>query len=182
MSKKAELTHDSILNAAQHVLQQHGVRGLTLDKVAKEAGVSKGGLIHHFPSKDDLLLAMLRCVSTLMTEQLDRLLLEEPDNGQKGRFLRAYMRCNLETIEQGIPSFILNLLELASVKPDIFQSQREFFAQMQAKVENDGIDPVLATILAGASDSLWLQVLFGILEPNHPQIRTVHNRLIQMTQ
>jgi AcrR family transcriptional regulator len=182
MSKKAELTHDSILTAAQDVLHQHGVRGLTLDKVARQAGVSKGGLIHHFPSKDALLLAMLNCVFEDMTIQMERHLAQEPDHGQKGRFLRAYMNLNLETIEQGIPSFILNLLELASVKPDLFQSKREFFADMQAKVENDGIDPVLATILAGASDSLWLQVLFGILEPNHPQIRTVHDRLIQMTR
>lgn len=182
MPKKAVLTHDAILQAAQDVLHNHGVRGLTLDKVAKQAGVSKGGLIHHFPSKDALLLAMLDFVFDDMTIQMERLLAEEPYEGQKGHYLRAYMRLNLETIEQGIPSFILNLLELASVNPSLFQSKRGFFTDMQRKVEKDGIDPVLATIIAGASDSLWLQVLFGILEPNDPQIRAVHNRLIQMTQ
>lgn len=182
MSTKSELTHASLLLAAQEVLRRDGLRALTLDRVAKEAGVSKGGLTHHFPSKDILLIAMYNQFFVEMSAHVDRLLDKEPDQGQRGRFLRAYMGVNIETIQQGIPSFILNLLELAIVKPDIFQSRRDFFADMQRKVEADGIDPVLASILAGASDSLWLQVLFGILEPNDPQIQTVHDRLILMSR
>jgi len=36
-----------------------GARHLTLDAVAREAGVSKGGLLYHFPSKEGLLTAMV---------------------------------------------------------------------------------------------------------------------------
>lgn len=45
----------AILDAALAVAQRNGIAGVTLDAVAGEAGVSKGGLIYHFPSKEQLL-------------------------------------------------------------------------------------------------------------------------------
>ena len=47
-------TRERLLTAAVSALQRQGVGALTLDAVAREAGVSKGGLLHHFPSKDAL--------------------------------------------------------------------------------------------------------------------------------
>ena len=43
-----------ILEAAAAVLLKGGVRGLTIDAVAVEAGLSKGGVLHHYASKDAL--------------------------------------------------------------------------------------------------------------------------------
>ena len=48
-----------LLDAAERAVLETGAGHLTLDAVAKFAGVSKGGLLHHFPSKDSLLEAML---------------------------------------------------------------------------------------------------------------------------
>lgn len=45
----------SILLAASIVVKNNGVEKLTLEAVAKEAGVSKGGLLHHFPNKEALI-------------------------------------------------------------------------------------------------------------------------------
>jgi AcrR family transcriptional regulator len=50
---------DPILDAAERVAQRDGVGRVTLDAVAKEAGLSKSGLIHHYPSKDALIGAMV---------------------------------------------------------------------------------------------------------------------------
>ncbi len=47
-----------ILEAAQHVVQRGGVTALTYESVAQEAGVTKGGLLYHFPSREALLLAL----------------------------------------------------------------------------------------------------------------------------
>jgi len=46
---------DRILDAAGQLVTGQGTRHLTLDGVAQAAGVSKGGLLHHFPGKDALL-------------------------------------------------------------------------------------------------------------------------------
>lgn len=49
---------ERILEAAERVVADIGAAQLTLDVVAQSAGVSKGGLLYHFPSKESLLGAL----------------------------------------------------------------------------------------------------------------------------
>ena len=46
---------DTIFDAADSVLEEHGVRGITMDRVATTAGLAKGSLYNYFADKDDLL-------------------------------------------------------------------------------------------------------------------------------
>lgn len=46
-----------ILAATVELLEQHGVAALTFDAVSKRTGITRNGIIHHYKSKDDLLLA-----------------------------------------------------------------------------------------------------------------------------
>jgi len=55
----ARPARDRLLDAAERVVVESGATHLTLDAVAKSAGVSKGGLLYHFPSKEALLESML---------------------------------------------------------------------------------------------------------------------------
>ncbi|MDI9560109.1 MAG: helix-turn-helix domain-containing protein, partial [Pseudomonadota bacterium] len=50
MSSKTN-TYDVIVRAAESVVVEAGASHMTLDAVATKAGVSKGGLLHHFPTK-----------------------------------------------------------------------------------------------------------------------------------
>ena len=50
---------DRLLDAAERVVVEVGAAHLTLNAVARAAGVSKGGLLYHFPSKEVLLQAMV---------------------------------------------------------------------------------------------------------------------------
>jgi AcrR family transcriptional regulator len=50
---------DQILDAAGELFAEHGVRATTIAAVANRVGLSEAGLLHHFPSKDALLLAVL---------------------------------------------------------------------------------------------------------------------------
>lgn len=52
-------TRETILKAAETVVMRDGAHHLTLDEVHKEAGISKGGLLHHFSGKDVLIDAMV---------------------------------------------------------------------------------------------------------------------------
>ena len=45
----------NILDAALRVAERDGVTGITLDAVAQEAGLTKAGLMYHFPSREALL-------------------------------------------------------------------------------------------------------------------------------
>lgn len=56
---KGEDRRQRILEAAQRLLTRNGSRGTTLGQIAREAGVSPAGLLHHFESKEQLLHAVL---------------------------------------------------------------------------------------------------------------------------
>ncbi|MFI8947352.1 TetR/AcrR family transcriptional regulator [Streptomyces sp. NPDC053750] len=47
-----------ILEAAARVVEREGVKSVTFDSVAAEAGLTKGGLLYHFASREDLVLAI----------------------------------------------------------------------------------------------------------------------------
>ncbi|GAA3205155.1 TetR/AcrR family transcriptional regulator [Actinocorallia longicatena] len=56
---KGEDRRLQILAAAQRLLTRNGMRGTTLGQIAKEAGVTSAGLLHHFDSKEQLVHAAL---------------------------------------------------------------------------------------------------------------------------
>ena len=56
---KGEDRRQRILAVAERLLARHGWRNTSLAQIAKEAGVSPAGLLHHFESKEQLLNAVL---------------------------------------------------------------------------------------------------------------------------
>lgn len=59
MADQERPTRDRLLDAFETLLVSAGSRAATLDAVAAEAQVSKGGLLYHFHSKDELVDGML---------------------------------------------------------------------------------------------------------------------------
>lgn len=59
MTRKKEIDRDRVLDAAEGVILESGGRTFTLDAVALRAGISKGGLVYSFPTKDSLVRAAL---------------------------------------------------------------------------------------------------------------------------
>jgi AcrR family transcriptional regulator len=58
-AERSEETRARILDAAVHVLSTRGYAGFRTAEVATQAGVSRGALTHHFPSRDELLVAVV---------------------------------------------------------------------------------------------------------------------------
>lgn len=56
---RAEITYQSLVEAAERVVDQGGVEALTTNRVAEVAGVSIGSLYQYFPNKQALLAALL---------------------------------------------------------------------------------------------------------------------------
>lgn len=56
---KGEDRRQRILAVAQRLLTRNGWRNTTLGQIAREAGISPAGLLHHFESKEQLLHAVL---------------------------------------------------------------------------------------------------------------------------
>lgn len=61
-------TRERILDTADRLFYEHGVRAVGIDRVVAEADIAKATLYAHFPSKDDLILAVLQHRETSVLE------------------------------------------------------------------------------------------------------------------
>src|SRR5690348_13483576 len=82
-------TRGRLLEAACTVAERSGVAALTLDAVAAEARVSKGGLLYHFPSKEALLSGMVDMLCRTCRDLAAAAAQADPE--PVGRSARAYL-------------------------------------------------------------------------------------------
>jgi AcrR family transcriptional regulator len=80
-TEQKEATRELILEAATELLAKHGYAALRVAAVAKEAGVSLGGQLHHFPTKDSLVIAVLERLSARVLKFAER---DAARNGTRG--------------------------------------------------------------------------------------------------
>ena len=57
--KQPALVRQQLLEVAARLASEQGMAAVTLDAVSGASGVSKGGLLHHFPNKNALLEGLL---------------------------------------------------------------------------------------------------------------------------
>lgn len=97
-TRNLERTRKAILAAATSAVLSHGT-SVSLKSIAASAGVSKGGVIHHFPTKETLLAAVVdESLTAFRARVHDRVDLTE---NHPGKLLRAYVRVLLDDSETG---------------------------------------------------------------------------------
>ena len=81
------VARDAVLDAFESLLIEVGERAATLDAVAKKAGVSKGGLLYHFPSKEALIAVLLDRLEELARADADAM--ASASEGAAAYFIRS---------------------------------------------------------------------------------------------
>ena len=182
-SPAAKHTRSQILDAAEAVVMRDGVRNLTLDAVAARSGISKGGLLYHFRSKEDLAAAMIERSIAWFDAALDEA--EADDLEPKGRFTRAYIRASLGMTPltgAGFDNLCSAITTALLSFPERLGPVQEQGARTQDGIEKDGLDPVLATIIRLAVDGLWLSENFNLMRFDKDMKAKVAARLLQWTR
>lgn len=154
---------DRILDAAERVVLRDGGGHLTLDAVAHETALSKGGVLYNFPTKDELVRGMIARLSERFGTEMARLAAMDP--ATPGRNTRAYVEACFPTptaLSGPHDLVAAGLLAAVATNPSLLDPLKEAAQLTQAVLEEDGIDPVLATIVRLAADGLWMADLFGV--------------------
>jgi AcrR family transcriptional regulator len=162
-------TRARLLDAAVAVVRRDGAQALTLDAVAAEAGVSKGGLLYHFKSKRDLLDGMVERWVDGWQAQIDAAIGD-------GGFAHAYVRAALPPTD---PDAGFGLLAALVAEPAVLEIVRARYREWQARLEAESADPVAATVARLAADGLWLADLLGFAPPSGALRDEVVARLIR---
>jgi AcrR family transcriptional regulator len=156
-------TRERVLQAAEDVVLRDGVACLTLEKAAARAGLSKGGVLYHFRTKDALVAAMVDRLADRFDEGLRAHRGLRPAAGD---FARAYVEeCFAEPVtadELRVERVGAAVLAAIASQPELLEPLRAAFAGWQREIERDSADPVTATIARFAADGMWLCELFGI--------------------
>jgi AcrR family transcriptional regulator len=159
---------DSILDSAQALVVREGSGGFTLDRIAGEAKVSKGGLLYHFPTKEELVSALV--ARSIEYFEKDLALYKEFKGDAPGANTKAFVVAALEgewakkvglVSSHGLDLFA-TMLAVISTSPHLMAPMREAYARWQNDIENDDTDPTLATIVRLAADGLWFTELLGL--------------------
>lgn len=80
---------DQLVKAATVLFAQNGYHATGVDTILKQAGISKKTLYHHFRSKDELILAVLREYDSVFRNDFMRQV-ESEAKTPKGRILGVY--------------------------------------------------------------------------------------------
>src|SRR6476659_609770 len=91
-----QTTRQQILHAAFALIRREGVARLTIEAVAQEAGLSKGGVLYHFKTKESLISAMIASLVERFDADIETARSEEPEGERaaSGSWRRAYIHAS----------------------------------------------------------------------------------------
>lgn len=78
-AEQVDPTRDRIVQAARELVIERGYDGVSTADVQRRAGLSRGGLYHHFSGKDELMAAVLEAVEIDLTRRLAAVVADAPD-------------------------------------------------------------------------------------------------------
>jgi AcrR family transcriptional regulator len=158
MTKDPSKTKRKLLEAAGLVVKEKGVTGLTLEAVAKQAKVSKGGLLYHYPNKQELLKAMI----AHLNEKFERAIAKQIEQSEgKITWLEAYVAMSFDPQHSQIAESA-GLLAAIANDLSLLEPLAERYQVLQQQLEDSNLDSDLANIIRLAADGLWFTELFQI--------------------
>jgi AcrR family transcriptional regulator len=174
MRKRSPIeTRDKLITAATTLIVQNGAANLTMDAVVIAAGSSKGGLLHHFPTKESLLCGILQYHTTLFNELIKHELEAEPI-GKAGRFTRAYIRATFNPAA--------NEKEIGQALIGIVTAHPELLSELTTEFQDDGLPFPRATAIRLACDGYWISEVSGAPKINETLRAQLVTELLELTR
>ncbi|WP_433326989.1 TetR/AcrR family transcriptional regulator [Spirillospora sp. CA-294931] len=169
---------NALLDAAESLLFEHGTQALTLAAVAERAGVSKGGLLYHFSSKEALVKAMVARV----IEEFDEVIASFYD-GTPGSYTRAYVEATFEIISGESRAYRRwSAITAAATDPELAEPLNQAMARWHGRDPGEDPDPASATIVRLAAEGLWEVVSHAPEIYGAEELAALKQRLLALLQ
>ena len=169
-------TRRQIIDAAITLIAQHG-SGVAVADIAREAGVSKGGLLYHFASKDALLEAVARA---LFDDFRNAVYDAAAGDDAAGSLTRAYIRVSFA--DGTDPEHMRKMIAVAAQLMNIDALQQLGDAdgvRWRDELMADGLDPATVRLVIAATDGVSSAPLWGTLLNSHDQ-RALEAQLLSL--
>lgn len=153
-------TRDKIIDAAMSIGRDQGVAKLTLDEAARVAGLSKGGVLYHFKTKDDL----IRGIVETLVNSYDSLLRQHYEAVAPGpyRWVRAVVHAGFDPDGPSNDKLSSALLASLAVNRDLVAPLQAHLDKWIAIIEADSPNPLLAGLICMAMDGHCFETILGL--------------------
>jgi AcrR family transcriptional regulator len=170
-----------ILDAAEAIVQARGVPALTLDAAARDAGVSKGGLLYHFASKEALLVGMLKRLAETISQDFDATVAAQaagPGRVARAMIAWAFEDAACEHQDRAAAVF------LAAFHHDraLLDPVRLVFARMRAALAADGLAPGAGQAVMCATDGLFMARVFNMYALDGGELQALRGALERLLE
>jgi AcrR family transcriptional regulator len=169
---------DRILDAAEQLVADQGASNLTLDAVAQAAGVSKGGLLYHYPNKDALLAAMIERHCDDLDERCARELEGLPADQPSSRIKASIL--GVLTPRAGREDLGAALLAAAANKPALLDGARARYADHVAQLTASGGCFARSAVIMLAVDGLMLGEVWRLTPFTSEQRELIVKELLRL--
>jgi AcrR family transcriptional regulator len=173
-------SRERILDAAAELVTEVGSGHLTLDAVAERAGLSKGGLLYNFPSKDALLQGMLERLIAEVTARRASLRASRKD----ARNLEAWLSvtASLETRCGDMKAVANGLLAASAGNPRLLEPARQAIKNDWERLKATSDDrpaAMLAWLAVEGISSLEMHDLSPLTEQDRKEIADAIAKLLE---
>lgn len=149
---------EKILDAALALVQEIGATELTLDAVAERAGVSKGGLLYHFPFKEELLTAANEAIARKLADARNVEALKLPES--PNRALKAYVLASVYNSGDN-DKITTKMLAAGSMLKESADPIRRYWQQRFPEIsEGSGFDR--GALVHAATEGLWFMEMLKL--------------------
>lgn len=159
-ASRSERSRKAALQAALTIISRDGPGRLTLDAIARESGMSKGGLTHQFPTKEAVLKALLEHQSKHF-EDFSRRYLAKAETTTPQPYLAAQIATLREVMGQP-DSVAFAILGAMNQDPSLLSLTRDNDAKTAEAIKAEADDPELAMLRWNAARGLALAAMFGL--------------------
>jgi AcrR family transcriptional regulator len=144
-------TRPQVLASTAALVLDQGAAELTLERAAANAGVSKGGLLYHFPTKAALVEALIVDVLDDFEAAVEA---RASRDGRAASWAHAYVDATFD-VEVSRPELAAELLRGADAGADLLERCAQRMADWHRRLEADGLDPATAAVVRYACDGWW---------------------------
>lgn len=174
-----------ILDAVEALVIRKGVGGLTLEAAAREARVSKGGLLYHFASKEALLAGVMQRLAQTVAQEYQAGVALQPEG--RGRIARAQLawafgEADCSPGQDKHDRMAAVCLAAFHHDPVLLDPLRAVTERMKADLIADGIPHGVAMTIQTATDGLFMAHLFGMYRPTEADILALRATLTALLE
>lgn len=159
---RSERTRKLVMDAALEILVRDGPARLTLDAIAREAGISKGGLMHQFRTKSSVIKALL-VKQIEYFEQFSQAYIAEHRATSSEPELASQIAVAREAVmNPQQPAVVFAILGVLGEEPELMQMFQDIDCRRSDAIQAEAKDPDMAMLRWFAAQGMHLTSIFGI--------------------